>query len=231
MSRNRDTAGCLTLFLGVLLGSVSGCSSVSPGFACASGNAVACARLGDRSFNGGQEGADLEAARGYFDRSCERGFLPGCHGLGLVARDQKRFGDAARVLGEACTRGYGPACTSAGDLQRARNEKRPEVARSLYARACEQRDADGCLQLAILEEAGTGGPADPESARVHYELALRAHRSSCQAGYALGCYRYAEFFAKGWGIETNEFQVRRLMEKSCALGYAPACAYDVSANR
>ncbi len=224
----------LTVFLVAVLGtlgSVSGCTSVSPGLACASGNALACARLGDRSFNGGQRGADLEAAQSYFGKSCERGFLPGCHGLGLVAREQERIGDAARVLGEACKRGYGPACTSAGDLQRTRNGTRPEVARSLYAMACEQLDADGCLQLAILEESGSGGPADPESARAHYALAIGAHRASCQAGYGISCYRYAEFFAKGWGIETNEFQVRRLMEKSCALGHAPACEYEASANR
>jgi hypothetical protein len=193
---SKRTALTLLLLVGVL-GSVSSCRSTSPDLACTSGDAFACARLGDQSFNGGQKGADLEAARAYFGRSCERGFLPGCHGLGLVAREQKRFGDAARLLAQACEQGYARACTSAGDLQRVRNQERPDVARSLYARACEQFDAEGCLQLAFLEEAGEGGTADPESARTHYEMAIDHYRSLCHAGYGVACYRYAEFEGLG----------------------------------
>src|SRR5262245_10106575 len=111
----------LTLLVILVLASVSGCAA-SPSMACASGNPVACARLGDASFKGGQEGANLEAAQSYFGKSCDRGFLPGCHGLGLVARQQKRLGDATRLLTDTCKRGYGPACTSAGELHRTRRE-------------------------------------------------------------------------------------------------------------
>jgi TPR repeat protein len=191
---------------------------------------MACAQMGDASFKGGAEGANLDAAQSYFGKSCERGFLPGCHGLGLVAREQKRFGDATRVLTDACKRGYGPACTAAGDLQRARNQKRPDVARALYAEACKRFDPEGCLQLARLEEAGEGGPADEEGAKQHYEIAIDHYRSVCQQGYGAACYRYAEFFANAWGTETNEYQVRRLMEKSCNLGHAPACTYNAAAR-
>ncbi len=217
------------LLVAVLSG-VSGCMVGASDLACDSGDPLACARLGDQSFNGGREGADLEAAQSYFGKSCEGGFLPGCHGLGLVAREQKRFGDATRLLTATCTQGYAPACTSAGDLQRARDQERADVARTLYSRACEQLDAEGCLQLAFLEEAGTGGPADPESARAHYEIAFDHYRARCQQGYADGCYRYAEFFAGGWGVDANDFQVRRLMEKSCAMGYPPACDHEGDAR-
>ena len=217
----------LVLLLAGLLATLSGCAALPPDMDCASGNPVACARVGDQRFNGGRDGADLEEAQSYFGKSCERGFLPGCHGLGLVAREQKRFGEATRLLTDTCKRGYGPACTSAGDLQRTRNEKRPEVARALYGAACEQLDAEGCLQLALLEESGTGGASDPEGAKAHFEMAIDHYRSRCQQGYGVSCYRYAEFFAKGWGTETNGFQVRRLMEKSCAFGHAPACEYSI----
>ena len=217
------------LLFAAVLGSLSGCAAVAPGAACAAGNGVACAHMGDQKFNGGREGADLDGARSYFERSCERDFLPGCHGLGRVAMAQRRYGDATRALTDACNRGYGPACTTAGDLQRTRNQKRPELALELYGTACERLDPDGCLQLARLEEAGVGGAA-PESAAAHYKYALDHYRSSCQQGYGASCYRYAEFFAEGWGIERNEFQVRRLMEKACAFGHAPACEYNANAS-
>lgn len=219
--------GLLIAVLGSL--SLSGCAA-SPGMACASGNAIACARLGDESFKGGQEGANLEAAQSYFGKSCDRGFLPGCHGLGLVAREQKRLVDANRLLTDTCKRGYGPACTSAAELQRTRREPRLDVARGLYAQGCAQLDFEGCLQLAFLEEAGAGGPADPEGAQSHYRIALDYYRTLCQQGYGASCYRYAEFYARGWGIDTNDFQARRLMEKSCAFGHAPACEYDAGAR-
>jgi TPR repeat protein len=216
------------VILAVLIPAVlSGCAG---SIECASGNALACARLGDASYRGGQEGADLDAAQGYFDRSCQKDFLPGCHGLGLVARAQQRLGDATRLLTDACKRGYGPSCTSAGDLQRARTPKQPELAAKLYESGCQLLDAEGCLQLAFLEEAGIDGTPDPERARSHYEIALTFYRYRCQQGYGDACYRYAEFFAKGWGIDTNEFQARRLMEKSCAFGHAPGCEYNASAR-
>ena len=73
---------------------------------------------------------------------------------------------------------------------------------------------------------GYWDPANPQSAKAHYEVAIDSYRSRCQQGYGASCYRYAEFFAKGWGTDTNEFQARRLMEKSCAFGHTPACEYD-----
>jgi hypothetical protein len=154
-----------------------------------------------------------------FERACDRGRQSACYRLGWLAwwgrgipRDEVR---AEQIYGGACRAGSGAACGELGRLWSARAGRRAE-ALSLFERACELDDPEGCLLLASAFAMGTLAPRDDARATPIYEKA-------CALGSALGCYNTGLMYNEGRGAPLDHGRALRAYAEGCSMGSTTAC--------
>ena len=128
-----------------------------------------------------ERAGELEAARRYYEASCEGGVVRGCVALGRTLE------------------------RSVGDGPSSKDDKR---ARTLYEKACDAADLEGCTRLGRMVEQGRGGwKADEPAAVALYKRAcdggellgcvhLAGAYAGAKAGFARDLVRAAELLQK-----------------------------------
>ena len=221
--------------------------------ACALDHAQACFSLGNiYSYVTSPSGTSLELAIHYYGSACrlsvgarycgqfasvtlaqERNRLRADYGVlasALMAHEQDFRDDyRARVrrYRRDCSEGDMEQCVALGD----RYQDRLEVdgiyglkettptdwawARTLYEHACDQDFALGCERVAdsYHHAVDHGDPAQ----------AIVSSRKACALGSDSGCFRVAEFLAKGEGVEADLIAAEAHYRRACQLGMDFAC--------
>jgi hypothetical protein len=127
-----------------------------------------------------------------------------------------------------------------------------EAARKHFEQACDDGDAVGCFDLAVMAKNGEAGPKDLARARVFYDRActrgkldacsdlgfmlykgdggaqdmVRARDlfdQACEDRVALGCFNLAVMHSKGEGGELDNADARAFYGQACDLGLAKGC--------
>jgi TPR repeat protein len=87
---------------------------------------------------------------------------------------------------------------------------------AIHEKACALGDANGCAQLGIAYETGSGLPADTRRAAALYEQA-------CNGKDPLGCARLARMYAHGSGIPKDAARAAALYKQACGGASASSC--------
>jgi uncharacterized protein len=106
-----------------------------------------------------------------------------------------------------CEQGEAASCGQAGLRLEGRDRDR---ARTLFAKACAQRDPEGCYQLARAW-------GDEASRVANYRIA-------CDGGHAQACNNLAYRYERGEGVEPDPARARSLYQRGCDGGSAMACS-------
>jgi len=115
----------------------------------------------------------------------------------------------AGACAAACDAGSGEQCRLLANSLIGKDDKR---AAELLTRACDLRDATGCIGMGRLaEHAG-----DDARAAGLYERA-------CTMGDKTGCYNQALMLEKGKGVAKDEKRALSLYSDVCAAGAQSAC--------
>jgi TPR repeat protein len=183
-----------------------------------------CVGLARQRMRAGQR----DAARNYYNASCDGDVQSGCVGLGELLergddRGEGRDEKTARSLYQrACDGGNLKGCTLLGRMVEqgkggwVKNE--PEALK-LYKRACDGGELLGCTVLAKAHLTGMGG-LSKDAVR-----AAELFRSSCEGGEMVGCAELAAMTAVGaGGLSRDEKAAYALNKKACEGGALLACA-------
>ena len=115
-----------------------------------------------------------------------------------------------------CSAGQARGCAALGQVHRdgAWVARDLEVARAMYARACDL--GSRCSTLGVLLYQGTGGPVDEDRA-------LALWQRDCAAGVAEGCAQEGVAHQRGIGTGVDLGRARARFAQACAADHAPAC--------
>lgn len=125
---------------------------------------------------------------------------------------------AERFLRVACEAGSAPSCAYLGDALRAKATPEAEgEAFSLFMRACDGGDAQGCWGAGYALHEGRGVAADLPGALSYY---LRG----CDGNEAGACADAAGMLTDGKGVPRDDARSAALFRRACAVGNAHGCA-------
>lgn len=204
--------------------------------ACASGDAQACVRVGDR--------APRAQAAQFYDRACAAQNGDGCHRLAQELRRgwviEDNVTSALELDTRACEYGSVDACFAVGQahLFGSGTAKNPDQAFEYFAKTCNDQERSGCKVLGVMFDNGIGVAQDGERASEYFALAgpelevvadspaaaYLVFVDACNRGNYLGCFDAAWFLEEGVSVERNITSSRELFEKACEGGVTPACA-------
>lgn len=155
--------------------------------ACSFGSDEACFRVGELYFYGDRANPDPESAHATLTQACDAGQSDACYFAGFVLLEGK----------------VGP-------------EDEPGAVPYLRA-GCALDHPQCCSQIGLMYHFARGLPADPVSARSHFERA-------CELGEAyVGCFNFALYLADEPDSELDVLWIQELMGASCESGNAVAC--------
>lgn len=140
---------------------------------------------------------------------CEDGHVRACELEAL--RDPE---SAPRWWSRGCEVGDRPACEALGALHFQNREH--TASRRVFGLLCAHGDADACVRLAGLYEAGLGAAPDPERAY----LALQ---KGCDAQDTVACLEAAARLANGVGVEADPDAALELQRTACRRNRVPRC--------
>jgi TPR repeat protein len=86
-----------------------------------------------------------------------------------------------------------------------------------YRQACENGNADGCVNLGIVYAHGLGVPADPARAAQLYSRAAQLYAPACDGGNAHACNNLATLVIDGRGVPRDAARAVRLYARACQL--------------
>ena len=131
-----------------------------------------------------------------FEKSCNEGDFIGCESLkqlfdtdgqlkseGVFAEEKGNYKQAAQLYRKSCNTGDMKSCSNLGTLLLLGSgeiTKDKEQAREFLAKACDNRNGEGCFTLGVMYFNGDG----VEKNRPH---AKELFRISCESGAADGC--------------------------------------------
>jgi TPR repeat protein len=120
----------------------------------------------------------------------------------------------------ACDSKVAAACFEAGDIydDGVEVDEDDVKARSFYEKACELRDADGCVEAASMYAGDPTGESEPDMAR-----AIRLYLQGCEGGSPAGCADLAELYRDGSEVPKDKAKAITFFRKACGLGDASAC--------
>ena len=157
--------------------------------ACEAGNAASCSSLGAPYSLGVGVKASAAKARRLFEKSCDGDDAGECPGRGLRsgAGGEKRSGASDAALHDSLRPGRWRGVRQLGSLvQNGRGSGRDAVrAGELFRKACDLKDADGCLHLGRAYQAGSGVTRDLTQAALYFRRALAIEPDKTEALRAL----------------------------------------------
>ena len=195
------------------------CASVSEcDLACRTSSAIACVKLGNMLAEGPPK--DPGRAAPAFERACELGETAQCAPAAEAYLSVGLSTPAVRLLQRACLSGEvdGPkSCAKAADiLWEGKGLMRDAVsAVALAKRACDAKQAQGCVILGYAYAKGEGVPKDRKKAA---ELIS----SACGAGDDAACTALAEIAKDAKPGELTKEQLDTL-GPACERGLLPVC--------
>jgi TPR repeat protein len=137
--------------------------------------------------------------------------------------DQKRYIEAFPLAADACSRGDREGCRIEGSLYADGNgvEKNQRRGVMLIARACVAGSGEACTLIGEMGDMGSGDTGVEKN----YRWAAVMYNKGCNAGSARGCFHLATFYKykRSVDIDVDVQKAHELYQKSCAMGFAPAC--------
>ena len=172
---------------------------------CAQSVMEACVKAADLLIAGGYIPQDLDRAEVLYKKACEKDFISGCVGLGLIyASDQRRDEKKARAFfGGACDRKNGEGCYFLADMEM--TPVRAELAR---------RQKAGKQATAKAMDANTSAKLD---------AAIELYKKSCALWFATGCLALVEIYSLEVVGRVDEKKARRYTVVACEHGSSLAC--------
>ncbi len=124
----------------------------------------------------------------------------------------------AAALEKSCDKGDAAACVSLGERIEKVEENKARAA-ELYQKACDAKNAQGCIRRGKLQLSGALGDRNPT-------LALSLFAKACAMGSGDGCQEQGAMAASGFGPEKAEgaaAAAAALYKKGCDLKSGAAC--------
>ena len=189
---------------------------------CDSGDIDGCTNLGYMYEYGYGVSEDKKSAVEYYRKGCEAGNARGCTNLGHlyekghgVSRDDKLAADYYR---KGCEQENALGCTNLGFMyEKGRGVNQDEkLAVDYYRSGCKQGDALGCTNLGFMYEKGYGVSQDNGLAADYYHI-------GCDGGSGRGCGNLGWLVYHGRGTTPDRARGKKLLEKSCGMGFAWSC--------
>ncbi len=115
-----------------------------------------------------------------------------------------------------------PTALSAADAAAARSQWTAQ--RQGYKQACDLGSPRACLQLAVLEYRGRGGPVDRATARQRIARHRQAAEQACAARDGESCVAVGQLLAQGVGLPSDVTAAAQLMHRACGVGSVAGCA-------
>jgi TPR repeat protein len=144
------------------------------------------------------------------DDSCKRGAEAAClavagayaSGTGVVAN----AGKAQEMYGALCDKGVSSACVQLGSILSEQGKK--EQAVTLYQRACDDGDGQGCNAVGFAHYTAQG-------ARWDVVLASKGYQKACELGDATGCTNVGELYDYGIALAKDPAKAFEFYGKGC----------------
>jgi TPR repeat protein len=174
---------------------------------CQDGDAAACHAFGSRLLDGAYVLRDAPRAATLLDTACVGGIAASCAQLGLMHQQGRGVEtDSTRALGLGRLLATGDGIPAD-----------PARAATLYQRACDNDEMDGCTLLGAAYEAGTGVTQD-------YSRAAAIYKDACDENFhGEACFRLALLHQNGQGVPASPAEAARLTRRACFSDYRPAC--------
>lgn len=198
---------------------------------CDAGYAQACEKLGER-YRTGSHGLEksMDKALEYYNKLCDMGHGFMCFAIGASYWEGKELPQSTETAIDYFRRGCelnNPLACAAiqeirdKELRKKEQEQREEQRKQQLAQwetQCNKNDAEACFHLGNNFNSYKGD----------YQKANTLLAKSCELGYGEGCYKLAENYKQGNGVQKSDFEgnakkSNELMEKACNVGYAKAC--------
>jgi len=204
--------------------------------ACNGGDTDACltvARAYEERFDLGRRDRDARTAALFYGRACVRGYAPGCvvindhyasvRGLDVPSRQvaAERRDHACTFTAAACDSGKDPfACRIHGlclaeDWPQRKLPRDVNAAAIALGKACDQGDAQGCLELGSLRLREDGDSALTQ--------AYAAHERGCKLESATSCVAAATQAQFGLGTPAAPDAAQQQLNTWCERGNPDAC--------
>ncbi|WP_437760107.1 SEL1-like repeat protein [Sorangium sp. So ce1389] len=191
--------------------------------ACSAGVAQACYARGKQQLRDilsakvPPDAAGRAKVREFADKACELGDGWACWSAAewylregpqaVIPKDATR---AVAFLRRGCDLGYGPSCSSLGNMlvEGKLAAKDVAVAVGVLQRACEGGQAEDCVELGDILRKGQGAPKDGVKA-------IAAYRRGCTLGDMRACNAAGSVYGEGDGVPRDVAKAYSFFEKGC----------------
>ena len=186
---------------------------------CSADSPVFCMVAGDVLLS---VGASSERARPFLDKACQNGHPQGCRLLGIAHRAEGK--DASNAFEKGCFAGDVGSCKMLQDSESEDPDWAiiPEIGmgkRELLETAagdCESAKQPDCVLWGELFRARMTSGGGESLASQLYEL-------GCESGSAEACFYSGVAALHGFDGEPDRSRAKSLANRSCEMGWAPAC--------
>jgi len=89
-------------------------------------------------------------------------------------------------------------------------------ARDIFRKACENENAQGCINLGLMYKTGA-------DVKIDYLKAVSLWEKACAMNNANGCIRVAFMYSKSKKIPINKIKAKKFFKKACSLGDSLGC--------
>ncbi|RDU64726.1 tetratricopeptide repeat protein [Helicobacter sp. MIT 14-3879] len=155
----------------------------------------------------------------FLRETCKNGGAKACGSIGYIY--ESGFGvdiDIKKAMfyyQKACDLKYNLGCVNLGVIY-IEKEKFDE-ANNLFDIACNNNNAEGCMNLAVSYNYGYGVDSDKNKANRLFKEALDLYIKSCNKSNANDCMNVATMYYGGLGIEINDKEGDKYLQKACNI--------------
>ncbi len=198
--------------------------------ACDHGNGMACFDAALKHLEGSQRVRDIPRGIERMQRSCSLDYPTACEQLAIysedgthVARDEAK---AHTLRAQACILGYGPSCTSGGQMAlegRGLQQGKPNPTKALayFRLGCEAGEGEACVEAGNLFMRRGSDRKSLAQAETFY-------RTACTKDYAPGCVAVGQLFFEGRGRKVNHGLARKWFLDACLRGEEAPCSWAIA---
>ena len=171
---------------------------------CYFGNTNSCHNVGHYNRTGEENTKiNLEKAKKYYEKACEKDYGISCHSLGIFAHEKRDLQKARQYYDKGCNLGYADSCHNLGYLER--EEQNIEVSMKYFEKGCNLDQNQSCLILGIIYSYN----------EENYEKGDPYLEKACNLNNGIACNSLGVHYENGIGTKIDLKKAYKFYKKSC----------------
>ncbi|MDA3077329.1 sel1 repeat family protein [Campylobacter sp. JMF_06 NA1] len=172
-----------------------------------------CNEIGDNNTK-----INLEKAKKYYEKACQKDFMPSCNNLGLIMQNENKITQAREYFEKTCDLGEVRACNSLRASYFQNEPKEIYKSAKISAHTCDKfNEPTGCLFAGLLY---IGADDVLEKDKVDLKKGAYYLGKGCDLDQNESCYQLGDFYRTNKELEKSN----KYFKKGCDLNHTISCA-------